>query len=80
VFEDEAWFRSATELVRDPAARARAIDERRDWFWVDDLAERYCDEVGRADLLRAHLGTRIFVPAPEGDGGDVLAWLAGLRG
>ncbi len=24
VFEDEAWFRATTELVEDPAARARA--------------------------------------------------------
>lgn len=78
VFEDEAWFRRVTDLVADPAARAAAIDEARDWFWVDDLAERYCVTAGRADLFRAHAGTRILVPAPDGDGGDVLRWLAGL--
>lgn len=80
VFDDERWFRSVTGLVSDPTARARAIDEAGDWFWVDDLAAEYCATSARSDLFAAHAGGRILVPSPDGDGADVLAWLAGLRG
>jgi hypothetical protein len=74
VFEDEAWFRAVTTLVDDPARRALAIELGGDWFWVDDLAPRYCEEAG-VPALRAHLGGRILAPVPEGDGADILAWL-----
>ena len=32
------------------------------------------------DLFQAEQGGRILVPTPDGDGADVLAWLAGLPG
>lgn len=78
VFEDEAWFRAATTLCRDPARRAAEIDTGADWLWVDDLAATHCAEAGLADLYRVHVGGRILAPRPDDDGADVLAWLARL--
>ena len=78
MFEDEAWFRSHTKLALDPSRRVSEIDGEVDWWYVDDLAETYAAEAGRADWCRAHLGGRILAPAPRGDGTDILAWLAGM--
>jgi hypothetical protein len=75
---DEPWFRRVTTLVPDPRHRARFIDRTVDWWWVDDLALRYLTLEGLGELYPAHAGERIFAPSPEGDGGDVLAWLARL--
>lgn len=74
-FQDEAWLRSRTSLVEDAANRAAGIDPSRDWWYVDDLAAHYMRLAGRQDLFEAHLGGRICVPGPHGDGGDVLEWL-----
>lgn len=81
VFEDEAWFRRVTTLVDDPAARARAVlgSSGLDWFWIDDLAAHYCEQADLAAAYREHVGTRILVPTPDGDGRDLAGWLAGLR-
>lgn len=81
VFEDEAWFRSVTTLIDDPAARARTVlaDGGADWRWIDDLAAHYCKEAGLAHAYREHAGARIFVPTSDGDGQDVAGWLAGLQ-
>jgi hypothetical protein len=80
VFQDEAWFRRVTSLVLDPSERARHIETADDWYWVDDLAERYCAQSELTALFEEHAGGRIFVPVPDGDGADVLAWLERLPG
>lgn len=80
VFQDERWFRSVTSLVLDPSERARHIELGGDWYWVDDLAERYCEHSQLTPLFEAHAGGRIFVPVPDGDGEDVLTWLGRLPG
>jgi hypothetical protein len=77
-FADEAWFRRVTTLVVDPRRRARYLDFSADWWWVDDLAQRYLTQEGMADRFTRHSGERIFAPDPEGDGQDVLDWLHGI--
>lgn len=77
-FADEAWFRGVTTLVQEPRHRARHLDLSADWWWVDDLAQRYLTLEGMADRFDRHRGERIFAPDPEGDGQDVLDWLHGI--
>lgn len=79
-FQDEAWLRSRTVLVADPENRVDHIDFRGDWWYVDDLAERYMHLAGRDDTFRANLGGRVCVPDPLGNGHDVLEWLLRLSG
>lgn len=74
-FEDEAWLRSKATLVLDPGNRAAHIDPSGDWWYVDDLAEYYMRIAGKANLFREHVGGRICVANPSGDGSDVLEWL-----
>ena len=77
VFTDEAWVRASLSLVLDPHNRAAEVDTAADWWYVDDEAEAFFAQVGRTDLFRQHLGGRILVPQPHGDGTDVLDWLRG---
>jgi hypothetical protein len=79
VFADEDWFGAHTQLVSDPDRRAAEVDLEGDWWYVDDLAEKYFSEAGRADIFRKHHGSRIFAPSPEGDGQDVLDWLLTVK-
>lgn len=79
-FDDEAWFRSHTRFAADPKRRVREIDDAVDWWYVDDLAEDYAAEAGRTDWYREHLGHRILVPTPRGDGYDILRWLIMMDG
>ena len=72
---DEAWFRSVTTLVTDPRHRARYLDLSADWWWIDDLAERYLALEGMSSVYASHRGGRILAPDPNGDGQDVLDWL-----
>lgn len=75
-FGDEHWFRSRLSLVADTDRRAAAIDPATDWWYVDDLAAHYFDRVGRGAMFGQHLGGRILVADPAGDGADVIQWLA----
>jgi hypothetical protein len=77
-FEDEDWFRSITTLVADPDDRAAHLDLSLDWWYVDDLAESYCERANRAELFRTHSGARVFVPQQTGDGADVVQWFASI--
>jgi hypothetical protein len=77
VFADEAWFRAKLSLVLDPRNRAAEVDTATDWWYVDDEAEAFFARAGRSELFRQHLGGRILVPQPQGDGADVLGWLRG---
>ena len=79
VFTDEAWFRANTRLICDPENRAAEVDLGGDWWYVDDLAEKYFSEAGREEVFRQQVGRRILAPAPEGDGEDVLDWLRSIR-
>jgi hypothetical protein len=79
-FHDEAWFRATTRFVADPRLRAAEVDLAEDWRYVDDQAARYFEQAGRAEVFRTHVGDRIFVPDPLGDGTDILAWLGRIAG
>jgi hypothetical protein len=79
-FQDEVWFREHVSLVRDPDRRAEQIDLAGDWWYADDMAAFYFRAVGQEADYTEHLGKRIFVPAPEGRGCDLLAWLRASRG
>lgn len=74
-FEDRDWFRRHLDLVPDPDRRVAAIDIAADWWYADDRAELYYEREGSRRLFRRHLGGRILVPEPEGDGADVMAWI-----
>lgn len=74
-FSDEEWFRSVTTLVANPEQRTTQIDFSGNWWYVDDLADEYFKAAGQAEILSAHLGSRIFIPNPTGDGQNVLDWL-----
>jgi hypothetical protein len=78
VFKDEAWFRGVTEPVADPEDRVEHIDRSLDWWYVDDLAEHYCRQVGADELFAEHSSRRIFVPDPRGSGEGVLRWLGSI--
>ncbi|HEV8480755.1 MAG TPA: hypothetical protein VGR66_08160 [Candidatus Eisenbacteria bacterium] len=75
VFDDDDWFRTRTRLIRKPDLRAAEVDLTDDWWYMDDLAEKYFADAGRAEVYRTHAGSRILVPSAEGDGEDVLAWI-----
>jgi hypothetical protein len=79
VFSDEGWFRANTRLIADPEDRAAEVNLDEDWWYVDDLAEKYFVEAGRAEVFRQQVGRRILAPTPDGDGADVLDWLDGIR-
>jgi hypothetical protein len=72
---DEAWFRRTCSWIDKPGERAAAIDLEQDWWYVDDLAESYLTDAGREAIFKVEIGHRVLVPAPRGDGGDVLDWL-----
>jgi hypothetical protein len=74
-FSDEPWFRAVTRLIANPEHRTGQIDFSSDWWYVDDLAAEYLRAANQEDVLRAHLGTRIFIPSRMGNGQDVIDWL-----
>jgi hypothetical protein len=78
MFGDEAWFRAVTQFVSDPRRRAAEIRLEEDWWYVDDDAEKYFREVGRADVFTQNLGGRILRPSPSGTGEGVLAWIRSM--
>lgn len=75
VFENEEWFRENVVLVRDSRFRASEVKQDQDWWFADDLAERYFHEAGLRDLFDAERGRRIVIPEPNGDGSNLLRWL-----
>ena len=75
VFPDKEWFFTKLELVMDPDHRCQEIDLGTDWYYVDDLADRYfTDSHGQAAFTK-ELGHRICMPDRYSDGADVLKWL-----
>lgn len=78
VFSSEAWFRENVAMADDAERRAELVDLGADWWYVDDLAEHYFRAAGRDDTFRHEAGRRIMVPTPNGDGRDVLEWLAAI--
>ena len=78
-FTNEDWFRSVTTLVDDPMERGKAIDLDSNWWYVDDMAEYYLWKAGRESVFKEHVGERIWMPDPKGDGYDILAWLERLH-
>ncbi len=74
-FANEAWFRTVARWVLDPRHRVRELDFEEDWYYVDDMAERYFALEGRHSDFTAHRGGRIWIPGPDDDGGDTVMWL-----
>jgi len=77
-FQDEAWFRSVLRLVPEPEHRGLAIQLQADWYYLDDLARYYLEKDGLGEVFTRYQGSRILAPAPEGDGRDVMTWLADI--
>lgn len=77
-FQDEAWFRSVLRLVPEPEHRGLAIQLQADWYYLDDLARYYLEKDGLGRVFTRYQGSRILAPTPEGDGRDVMTWLAGI--
>ena len=76
VFCDEVWFREVTTLVADPEHRVRFIDQSCDWWYVDDLAQRYFAIEGWSALYKkGRQSKRILEPEAESDGSEILSWL-----
>ena len=78
-FEDKSWFMSVCSWIAEPRARGSAIDDVGDWWYVDDLAQRYLEQAGKRSLFERHKGGRILVPGANGNGQDVLDWLEGIH-
>jgi phosphoserine phosphatase len=74
-FEDRSWFRGACSWITEPGDRGSIITGTGDWWYVDDLAQRYLDQAGKHALFESQSGGRILVPDANGDGQDVLDWL-----
>jgi hypothetical protein len=77
-FEDRIWFRSVCSWIAAPRDRGNIITGLGDWWYVDDLAQRYLEQAGKGSLFELHNNKRILVPNPSGDGQDVLDWLEGI--
>ena len=75
-FADEVWFRSMTTFTPQPDHRVRHLDLTEDWWYVDDLAAKYCALEDQRLLFETWQGRRVLVPVADGDGGDIVAWLA----
>jgi hypothetical protein len=76
VFQDERWFRTHIQLAADPERRVLEIDQEADWWFVDDEAARYFRAASQMDVFERERGRRVCVPAPTGDGQDILEWMA----
>jgi len=78
-FEDKSWFVSVCSWIAAPKERGSVIDDVGDWWYVDDLAQRYLEQAGKHSLFELHNGGRILVPDANGDGQDVRDWLEGVH-
>jgi hypothetical protein len=77
--EDRQWFDTHVALAPDPTQRARSIDPREDWYYVDDWARRYLwRSLPRGRARRMLRSGRVLRCAGGGTGQDVLDWLASL--
>jgi hypothetical protein len=78
VFSNEVWFRKNVTMIDEAFRRAEFVDFECDWWYVDDLAEYYFGSAGETATFHREEGKRILVPTPNGDGRDVLEWLAAI--
>jgi hypothetical protein len=76
---DTEWFLSTLDLASNPEHRVCDIDFDGDWWYADDLAELYFARENLDVAFTEHNGERICITDPEGDGSDLLTWLAGIR-
>jgi hypothetical protein len=74
-FADPDWFRQAVRLTDNPELRVGGIDMEGDWWYADDLADRFFSSEGRQDEYREHLGIRVYQARTYGDGTGILDWL-----
>ena len=75
VFSDPDWFRRTVQLTSAPESRVGSIDMSGDWWYADDLADRYFAQEGREDEYKEHLGKRVYQAQTHGDGQGILEWL-----
>jgi hypothetical protein len=73
-FTDFDWFMKNVCCAKQSDQRIKEIQFNEDWWYMDVLAERYLDTDESIGVLKQHLGARIFIPKPEGDGEDIINW------
>ena len=79
----ESWLRTTLaglgyELVDLESSRSgllRVFIDSDKGINVDDCAREFMTSAGLADVYAQESGQRICVPAPDGDGADVMTWL-----
>lgn len=74
-FTDFDWFGSNVYCTKNPDQRIKQIDFSGDWWYMDDLADRYLGNGGKNEILKQQKGNRILIPSPSGDGQDIITWL-----
>ena len=79
VFADKAWFSENVLLARSSEMRAREVNLKDDWWYVDDMAQYYFRVADREDIFLSNYGGRIMVPSPCGDGQDVVTWMKAMK-
>ena len=68
-------FSQLTRLRYENDNRGEAIDLTADWYYVDDLADHFFVNAYGTSSFEEHLGARILMCDPEGDGSDIIDWL-----
>jgi hypothetical protein len=79
IFSDEDWFLSRLNLAYDTDDRCRHIDLNEDWWYLDDWADKFFKREHGEALYTQHLGLRVLLVDPHGDGSDVLRWFRRIR-
>jgi len=73
-FTDFNWFMNNVCCTQNPDLRIKQIQFMQDWWYMDVLAKRYFNSGETKKTLKEHLGTRILIPEPNGDGKDIINW------
>jgi len=75
LFPDKQWFMDKIILIQNTDYRCQYINFKADWYYIDDWADKFFQEVHGAELYQQELGKRILLCDHKGDGSDVLEWL-----
>ena len=79
IFTDKNDFIKKLILIYNTDKRGDYINVDSDWYYLDDWADKYFVEaqgIQAFEEMKRH--NRIFLNDPQGDGADILQWLAQL--
>ena len=77
-FTNFDWFINTVCCSKNPDQEINQIDFTADWWYMDDLAERYLKKIGKNDILKEEKGKRILIPDPVGNGQDIITWFESM--